>query len=48
MGVGGADLAGEAIKAGLVDELRLFVVPVALGDGKGALADGARSDFGAA
>ena len=27
MTVGGADLAGQAIKAGLVDELQLFLVP---------------------
>ena len=29
MTVGGADLAGQAINAGLVDELQLFLVPVA-------------------
>lgn len=39
MTVGGADLAGQAIKAGLVDELRLFQVPVAVGGGKRALPD---------
>ncbi|MGD0322056.1 MAG: dihydrofolate reductase family protein [Acidimicrobiales bacterium] len=32
--VGGANLAAQAIKAGLVDELHLFVVPVVLGGGK--------------
>src|SRR5207247_1604883 len=31
--VGGADLAGRAIEAGLVDEYRLFVVPVLVGGG---------------
>ena len=31
MTVGGADLAGQAIKAGLVDELRLFLVPSSSG-----------------
>lgn len=45
MTVGGADLAGQAIKAGLVDELRLFVVPVIVGGGKRALPNGVRSDL---
>jgi dihydrofolate reductase len=45
MTVGGADLAGQAIKAGLVDELRLFLVPVVVGRGKRALPDGVRSDL---
>jgi dihydrofolate reductase len=31
--VGGADLAGQAIKAGLVDELQLFLVPIVIGGG---------------
>lgn len=35
--VGGADLAGQAIKAGLVDELQPFLVPFAVGGGKQAL-----------
>src|SRR5437762_258368 len=38
--VGGADLAGQAIEAGLVDEYRLFVVPVLVGGGKRAFPDG--------
>jgi dihydrofolate reductase len=37
--VGGAELAGQAIAAGLVDELELFLVPVLVGGGKRALAD---------
>ena len=45
MRVGSADLAGQAIKAGLVDELRLFVVPVVLGGGKRALPGGVRTDL---
>jgi dihydrofolate reductase len=45
MTVGGADLAGQAIKAGLVDELQLFLVPVIVGGGKRALPSGARSDL---
>jgi dihydrofolate reductase len=32
--VGGAELAGEAIKLGLVDEFQLFVYPVIAGGGK--------------
>jgi riboflavin biosynthesis pyrimidine reductase len=34
MTVGGAGLAGQAIKAGLVDELQLVLVPVIVGGGK--------------
>jgi dihydrofolate reductase len=45
MTVGGADLAGQAIKAGLVDELHLFLVPVVVGGGKRALPDGVRTDL---
>jgi dihydrofolate reductase len=35
--VGGSDLAAQAIKLGLVDELQLFVTPVTVGGGKPAL-----------
>ena len=35
--VGGADLAGQAMAAGLVDECHLFLVPIAIGGGKSAL-----------
>jgi dihydrofolate reductase len=35
--VGGSDLAAQAIKLGLVDELHLFVTPVTVGGGKPAL-----------
>ena len=45
MSVGGAELAGQAIKAGLVDELQLFQVPVIIGGGKRALPDGVRTDL---
>jgi len=45
MTVGGADLASQAIKAGLVDELQLFLVPVVVGGGKRALPDGVRTDL---
>ena len=33
LAVRGADLAGQAIKAGLADEVRLFLVPVVVGGG---------------
>ena len=36
--VGGADLASQALDAGLVDECFLFVWPIIVGDGKPALA----------
>ncbi len=42
LSVGGAHLAGQAIRAGLVDELQLILVPVLVGGGKRALPDGAR------
>ncbi len=45
MTVGGADLAGQAIKAGLVDELQLFLVPVVVGGGKQALPHAVRWDL---
>ncbi len=45
MTVAGADLAGQAIKAGLVDELQLFLIPIVVGGGKRALPDGVRSDL---
>jgi dihydrofolate reductase len=35
--VGGPDLAGQAIKAGLVDELQLFVTPILVGAGNRSL-----------
>ena len=37
LGVGGAALAAQAIKAGLVDEYQLFLVPILVGGGKRAL-----------
>jgi dihydrofolate reductase len=37
--VGGPDLAAQAIRAGLVDELQLFVAPVVVGGGKRSLPD---------
>src|SRR5256714_3451622 len=40
--VGGAGLAAQALQARLVDELHLFLVPVAVGGGKRALPDHVR------
>jgi dihydrofolate reductase len=42
LAVGGPELAGQAIAAGLVDELELFLVPVLVGGGKRALPNGVR------
>jgi dihydrofolate reductase len=42
LAVGGAELAGQAFRAGLVDELHLFLAPVVVGGGKRALPDGLR------
>jgi dihydrofolate reductase len=38
--VGGAELAGQAIGAGLVDECHLILCPILVGGGKRALPDG--------
>ena len=43
--VGGPDLAAQAIRAGLVDEYELFVVPVVVGAGKQFLPSNARIDL---
>ena len=43
--VGGAALAAEALRAGLVDEVHLFLNPVAVGAGKRALPDDVRLDL---
>jgi dihydrofolate reductase len=43
--VGGAELAAQAISVGLVDEMRLFLVPVVLGAGKPALPDHIRLEL---
>ena len=37
LGVGGPELAAQAIEAGLVDEYQLFLVPVLVGGGKRSL-----------
>jgi len=43
--VGGPHLAAEALKAGLVDELQLFVAPAIVGSGNRAFADALRADL---
>ena len=43
--VGGPELAGQAIKAGLVDEIHLFLTPVVVGGGNQALPDGVRAQL---
>jgi dihydrofolate reductase len=42
LSVGGPELAGHAFRAGLVDEVHLFVSPVVVGGGTRALPDGVR------
>jgi dihydrofolate reductase len=43
--VGGAELAGQAIDAGLVDECHLFLCPVVVGGGKRAVPDKVRAQL---
>jgi dihydrofolate reductase len=45
LSVGGAELAGQALRAGLVDEVALFLSPVAVGGGTPALPHGVRLDL---
>jgi dihydrofolate reductase len=45
LSVGGPGLAAHAFAAGLVDELHLFVAPVAVGGGTRSLPDGVRVDL---
>jgi len=40
--IGGAELAAEAIRTGLVDEFQMFLTPVAVGGGKSFLPDNVR------
>ncbi len=40
LAIGGAQLAGQALATGLVDELHLLLVPIVVGGGKRALPDG--------
>ena len=43
--IGGAELAGQAIATGLVDECHLFLGPVVVGSGKRALPDNIRAQL---
>ncbi len=45
IGVGGPELAGQAIRAGLVDEIQLFLSPVVVGGGTRALPDNVRVEL---
>ena len=45
LSVGGAELAGQALAAGLVDELHLLLSPVVVGGGKRALPLGVHLDL---
>jgi dihydrofolate reductase len=45
IGVGGPDLAAQAIRAGLVDELHFLLAPVVVGGGKHSLPDDVRLDL---
>jgi dihydrofolate reductase len=40
--IGGSELAGQAMSAGLIDECHLFLCPVVVGGGKRALPDAVR------
>lgn len=41
--IGGPELAAQAMRAGLVDELHIFVVPIQVGSGNRALREGIRA-----
>ena len=43
--IGGAELAGQALVAGLVDECHLFLIPVLVGGGKRALPAGVHAQL---
>jgi len=43
--IGGAELAGQAIAAGLVDELHLLLAPILIGGGKRALPGNIRTEL---
>jgi dihydrofolate reductase len=45
LSVGGPQLAGQAIEAGLVDEIQLFLSPIVVGGGTRALPDGVRVEL---
>jgi len=43
--IGGPELAAHAFRAGLIDEVHLFIVPILLGGGKSALPDNVRLEL---
>ena len=45
LSVGGPELAAHAFRAGLVDEVHLFLSPIVVGGGKRALPDGVRLEL---
>jgi dihydrofolate reductase len=45
LGIGGPELAGQALLAGLVDECRVLVSPAIVGGGQRWLPDGLRADL---
>jgi dihydrofolate reductase len=45
IGIGGAELAGHALGAGLVDECHLLLCPIVVGGGKRALPDNVRAQL---
>jgi len=45
LSIGGPQLAGQAIRAGLVDEIHLLLAPVLVGGGTAALPEGVRADL---
>jgi dihydrofolate reductase len=45
LSVGGPDLAAQAFRAGLVDEVHLFVAPIVVGGGKRSLPDDVRLEL---
>jgi dihydrofolate reductase len=46
LSVGGPDLAAQALRAGVVDEIHLFLSPIVVGGGTPALPDGIRVHLG--
>ena len=43
--IGGADLAAQAFRAGLIDECQLFLLPIIVGGGKPCLPDNVRLEL---
>ncbi|MBW6472355.1 MAG: dihydrofolate reductase family protein [Anaerolineaceae bacterium] len=43
--IGGPELAAHAFRAGLIDEIHLFLIPILVGGGKSALPDNVRLDL---